>query len=73
MSKQRIPPFLSNTPLQSNPSLSRENISSPTYIVKLEEVNPPLYRWGGGEGGSSNYVLFVANPYFAPGSCKSQN
>ena len=68
MSKQRIPPVLSNPPFIPTPSLSRKNISFPTYIVKLEEVNPPFIK-----GGSLNYVLFVVNPYFAPVSCKSQN
>ena len=59
MSKQRIPPFLSNPPIRSTPPFL-EKIFSSTPIAKLEEVNPSLYKDGGGEeGAGSNYVFFA--------------
>ena len=43
-------PLSKQSPLYSNPSLSRKNISPHIYIVKLEEVNPPfIIKKGGGE------------------------
>ena len=56
MSKQRIPPFLSNPPFSTTPPIL-EKIFQPPPIeeVKLEEVNPPFIKvcvcGGGGEGG----------------------
>ena len=57
MSKQKIPPLSRQSPLQSNPSLSRKNIPSPTYIVKLEEVNAALDKRGEGGVRTMSYLL----------------